>query len=232
MHSAETIMKGNSMGKKSMLLVLSAVCAAMFVVPSVASAGEWTMEPPRSFKTSSNTVTTLTTSENETTECTSSSGNGTTNPAGTGGTISLLFHGCTSSGTACTTSGQNPGTIVSTTVNWKSVYLTKDKSDPGIKIEGANHGHIATFKCAFGFVTIVVNGSVIGDIEQKCNEPKSTFTVDFQSTAHGTQKYMQNTLTGEKTDLKVFRNGVERTGSQDGTGFINLEGGESKIHCA
>jgi hypothetical protein len=222
------------MSKKSMLLALSVACAAMLAVPAAASAGQWTLTGGhQKFTTHTNTVTTLTTNQGETTECTSSSGEGTVEESGKGGSISLLFHGCKSSGTSCTTPGQSSGTIVTTAAVWKTLYLTHNsKEKPGIKIEGSGHGHLATFKCGFGLVTIEVYGSVIGEVEEKCGTSGKTFSLTFDSPeGHGKQRWTQETETGPVTDLTVVRNGSHRTGSQDGTGTITLTN-SSTLHCA
>ena len=220
-----------------MLLALAAVSAVLFALPAVASAAEWTLEPGnQNFSASSVGGTTLTTNANEEeVNCTGSTGNGTVNAAGTGGTIELTFTGCKSLGTNCTTAGKTAGTITTTTMDWTSVYLTHNKTTPGIKLEGttegAKHGHIATFKCGFGLVTIEVEGSVIGHVEEECDEKvRKEFLINFESVERGVQKYMQNTATGTKTDLTAWRNGAHRTASQDGTGKITLEK-ESTIHC-
>ena len=222
------------MSKKLMLLALAAVSAVLFALPAVASAGQWTLTGGHQLFTGTSVgKTTLTTVENETVTCETASGNGTVNAAGNGGTISLVFHSCKedTAGTICTTPGQPSGTIVASG-NWASVYLTHTKTKPGIKIEGPGATkQLAEFKCGFGLITIKVEGSVVGEVEEPCGTEGTTFNIEFHSPTHGNQTFTQNTATGTETFLTAYRNNVPRKASQDGTGRLHLEN-KATLHCA
>ena len=215
------------MSKKMMLLAAGALTALAFAaLPAIASAGEWESDPAGStFTASSVGKTFLTTTGENTVECASSTGHGQYNAgSSTTGTIDLLFTGCKSAGTACTTSGLTSGTITAAG-NFTNGYLGSSPGTPlGVKIEGPNHGKLAEFKCAFGFVTVRVEGSVIGELEgAECGEENTTFSIEFASTEPGHQKWMQFTESGEATDLKsIQNNGTPETASQDGTGELHF----------
>ena len=213
------------MSKKMMLLAAGALTALAFAaLPAVASAGEWVSDPAGSTFTSVSGETLLTTTGGNTVKCTSSTGHGQYNASsGTTGTIHLLFKGCRSLGTACTTSGLTAETITASG-NFTNGYLGPENSPPlGVKIEGPNHGKLAEFKCGFGFVTVKVEGSVIGELEEvECGTVGTTFKINFESSEPGHQRWMQFTETGTKTDLTSIRNGTPETASQDGTGELHF----------
>ena len=217
------------------ILALLAVCAVLGALSASASAAEWVFEPgSQAFAIAGNGGMSMTTNQGETVQCTSSSGGATVNAKGNGGAIELLFHGCQLLGeinTNCTTTGFSAGTVTAGGT-WESVYLTDDKTNPGLKITGAGETeNVALFKCGFGLVTFSVEGSLIGELEESCGEASKEFSINFESTAHGIQKYMQNTGTGTKADLTAYRNGVARTMSWDVTFTMQLEE-ESELHCA
>ena len=220
------------MSKKIMLLALTAVSAVMFALPAVASAGEWEMTPAGGAFTVANVGNTvLTTSNNETLTCTKVTGSGSYNAgSATTGTVEMTFHSCTTVVLGfkvnCTSSGQPTGTVTTTTVTFTNIYLEDDKTLPGVKLTGAGaNEHFATFSC--GGVNIVVTGSVIGESESKCGTAAKEHKLNFESTAHGTQKWKQNTTTGAITDLTATVGGSPRTASQDGTGILTFANTET-----
>jgi hypothetical protein len=214
------------MKHKTILLALAAVSVAMFALPAMASAGTWSLDPAGTpITTSSVGNTVLTNNNNETVTCTSSTGAGSYNAGSTtDGTITFKFHNCTSAGIACTTAGQPSGTIVTTLATFKNVYLEPGPHNPGVTIKGNGATeHFATFKCGFGLVTIVVTGTLLGEIEEastKCNVATKKLPLTFVSTAHGVQKWTRVTTAGAIEDLTATVNGTARTASQDGTGFV------------
>jgi len=217
--------------KKLVLLALAAASVAMFALPAVASAGEWVLDPAgAAFTASSNGPTTLTTNNNETVNCTGSTGSGKYNAgSGTTGTVELTFTGCTESifGTSCSNTA-TAGTITTTSnLAFTNVYLSDNKETPGTTIAGVGaEKHFATFTCAGGSVKIVVTGSLLGHSEAPCKTVSKELKNTFESTAHGVQKYMKVTGTEAAEDLTakvtIFGATNTRTASQDGTGILKF----------
>jgi hypothetical protein len=212
---------------KSMKILLAlSVSAAMFALPAMASAGTWSLDPAgTAFTASSVGNTVLTTNNNETVTCTSSTGTGSYNAGSTtDGTVTFKFHNCSSSGFACTTAGQPSGTIVTTLATFKNVYLEPGPKTPGLTLKGKDaNEHFASFSCAFGFVNVVVTGTLLGEVEEPakvCNVPTKKIPLAFVSIKHGFQKWTQVTTAGLVEDLTATVNEVPRTASQDGTGFV------------
>jgi hypothetical protein len=224
------------MSKKMMLLALAAVSAVMFALPAVASAGEWKIDPAGvGFKIAGGEAK-LSTSGGRTVICTSNSGEGSYDAGSqTTGTISLIFHGCTSAGTACTTTGQTSGTIISTPkLPFHNVYLGDGKTTPGTLITGTGETkHLAEFKCGFGLVSITVTGSVLGHGEEGCDETEQEKRkVNFESPSHGVQKFTTVTNTGPTVyDLHSLVNGTVETSAQSGTGTLTFIGSKTKVTC-
>jgi hypothetical protein len=113
---------------------------------------------------------------------------------------------------------------VTTLATFRNVYLEPGPKVPGLTLKGNGASeHFASFKCGFGLVSIVVNGTLLGELEEaatRCNVATKKLPLAFVSTAHGVQKWMQVTTSGEKEDLTAVVNGTARTASQDGTGFV------------
>jgi hypothetical protein len=230
------------MKHKMILLALAAVSAVMFAVPAVAAAGEWEIDPasgkfPQSFTAANIGNTTLTqdplNAEDKpaTVTCTGSSGSGKYTTKTTG-EIELTFTGCKESqfGSSCTSAGQATGTITTTNMTFHNIMIDSTAQRPatektkagtaGILIT-SNAGHFATFNCALFFKIEVTGSGVIGDISApECGGTSKTSTLKFESTAEGTQKYMQITTEGTKFDLTSTQGGTARTASQDGEGTV------------
>lgn len=224
---------------KKTCIALAAVCAALFALPGVASAGVWHLEPEdgtttNSFTASGGTSELITVSGehkiNSRIHCTSSSGEGGYETTTTG-TIILLFHGCTTEipffgKVNCTTSGKTTGTIETTKLTFHNIQI--HNNDPGVLIT-PNHttNTFAHFSCAGVNVTVEGTG-VIGDATVQCGATNVTTDVlHFDKGANNTQKYTQVTTTGTTYDLK--RNNGE-TATQIGTGTITLTKA-SKVNC-
>jgi hypothetical protein len=231
--------------KKLVLLALAAVSAVMLVVPALASAGEWEMDPAGwAFNITSVGNTVLKTNNNETVTCTSSTGSGAYNAGSkTTGTIQLLFHGCKESifGTSCSSEGQASGTIATTAgLTFTNVYLKPVKTTPGVTIRGIGaEEHFATFTCAGGSVKIKVTGTILGDSENGCNSAAEEQKIVFESIEHGVQRYTRvtedvtNPIEDLTADVTIFGATNLRTASQDGTGILKskIAGEKATITC-
>jgi len=227
--------------KKLVLLAVAAVIAALFALPAVASAAEWEMDPAGwAFNATSVGATALKTNNNETVNCTGSTGSGAYNAGSkTEGTIELTFTGCTDSifGGKCNTAGQAAGTITTTpALIFKNAYLEDNKLKPGITIKGTGvEEHFVSFECAGGLFKAKVTGTVLGEVEGACASESEEQKIKFESVTHGNQKWNQDTKTGAIEDLTtavtVFGATNNRTSSQDGTGILKskIAGEKSKI---
>lgn len=219
------------MSKKIMLLALAVVSAAMFAVPAVAAAGEWTLDNAtgKTFTIAKNTNPVLRSANGDTITCTGLTGSGsyTTN---TTGTVSLDFTGCTENtfGFSCQ-SGTTSGTIAVSSKTFHNVIIgsagAPDNSTPiGILVTGGTS--FTTFSCASLF-TATVTGNVIGEVENpNCNVAGTSYALNFApATAGGTvQKYKQITTTGSEFKLFTDIFGGTFESSQEGTGTITMSG--------
>jgi hypothetical protein len=221
------------MTKKIILLALAAISAAMFALPAVASAGEWSLDPaggkfPVSFNLSSSTTTTLTTDDGSGLKvtCSTATGSGKQVTSTTSEEVTLTFSGCKENlfGSSCTSTGQTSGTIKTTDLVGHNVILEKGPPEVRGVLLTPNAGHFATFDC-LGFFHIVVGGNgIIGEMTAPttCGAVANTATVKYESPTTGTQKWTQVTTTGTKFNLTSSVNsGAAATASQDGTGTVN-----------
>jgi hypothetical protein len=220
------------MSKKIMLLALTAVSAAMFALPAMASAGTWTIDAAENFTVASeaNTHTLLTQQgSNIQVTCTGVTGNGAYNASRTDGTISLSFTGCKESvfSTNCNSPGAGAGVI--TVPNLKFDNRLIDPTTPGILMTPASGTVFSTFTCFGGSVHVEVTGNgVIGDITTpKCGESSKEATIDFETNGTpGVQKYMQVTTEGTKFDLDaketVFGSTTTRTAAMFSRALIKF----------
>ena len=162
-------------------------------------------------------TTTLTTT-NRSVSCTSGTGSGQATSSTTG-EGSAVLHGCTSSGTSCTTAGQASGTIVIPTLVSHLVYLDENHTVPGALATPPASGVFAKFACGFGLVQVEIKGNgILGQITAPlCGQTSSTGTVVSASSSPGVQKYQQIEETGTKYDLTATINGTTETASVDGT---------------
>lgn len=215
-------MKGKSMSKKLMLLAAGALTALAFAaLPAVASAGSPEVECSGvacgAFTVSGGAAELAKTSGPKV-NCTSVTGSGNYTSK-TGGSIKLVFHGCTESafGSSC----GSGGTITTNTMTFDNTYLTDNKTTPGVLVTGAN----VTFTCFGGLVHNQVTGSVMGHLETGCTQhPGNPLLLNFEKVTDGHQKYMQVTGTGTKFDLDSSLNGgAFETASQTGTGKVTLK---------
>ena len=218
------------MSKKLMLLAAGVLSAlALTALPSVASAGPLTNDCtklPCTFTVASNSVAKLSTVGGNTVECSSFSGTGSQAAlSATSATVQLTFSGCKERKTGfnfpCTGKEQASGVIKTNSLTADYVWLDKLPEPHGVAgllMTGVN----TTFVCA-GFQNFTVTGNVIGELEEtatKCTAPSTTQKLNFESTAHGVQKWTQVTTTGTVYNLTSNNDagGAYEKAAQSGTG--------------
>lgn len=219
------------MTKKMMLLALAAVSAAMFALPSVASAGEPEVHCELSGVkgkvcgkfTSHGLVSVLSTTGNLTVTCSTNTGSGTYTNTKTG-TIKLTFSGCKESifGSSCNSTGSASGVIVTTESVFHNIYLTHTKTTPGVLVTPAGSEHFASFSC-FGEASkhVVKGNGVIGHLSSPaCGGTSKTLTLDFDAISHGQQRF--KTITGTGTPYDLNDNGT--TAAMDAHGTVTTAG--------
>jgi len=196
------------MNKKMLMLALTAISAALFALPAVASAGAPEVDLSKGGHfTVAGGHSELKTVGNKVTTCTSTTGTGEWLNKTTG-SLQLTFHGCKelTLGTTCkTTSGD---TITADNLTFHTIYTTDNKTSPGILITPPNGAPFATFTCAGGLIHIVVTGNgIIGSITQPpCGGTSNTATLNFSQT-NGVQQHRQITGTGGLFTLSSDLNG-------------------------
>jgi hypothetical protein len=227
-------MKGISMSKKIMLLALAAVSAAIFALPTAASAGEWKIDCPNKEATCRFTMSgghaELRAVEEPTITCTASTGSGTATNEGTTATAAGTFTGCKALGFfSCNTSGSASGVIKIASTVTHNIYLEDNKTKLGIL--GTPAG--TTIICS-GISSIQVTGSAIGEVTQGCNTESQTFNA-IASASEGnekTQKWEQITKTGATIDSSVTtEGGAAKTVAGVGSGTLTFTTGKAKITC-
>jgi hypothetical protein len=173
---------------------LAILVVALFALPASASAGEWKAVPASGKYplgiTAKAGVTKLTGLGSVVIECSSLTGSGQYSTATTG-VLTFTLHGCVDlpSKTSCSSTGQPAGTVAMKTMSFHNPYLEPSKTTPGMLLI-PNIGGFAVFQC--GSVTFEVEGNgLIGDLTSpKCGETKTSATVDWESSAEATQKWM------------------------------------------
>lgn len=129
------------------------------------------------------------TSSAGTSSCTSSTGAGEITNATTGN-ASLTLKGCTSSGIACTSSGQSAGTIVTSPLSLQVIYLDAAHTKFGWLLSPTSGEVFAEFNCWFG--KDVWTGSLIGQVTNPAlNTWATSQEVVFAESSTGVQKYQQ-----------------------------------------
>lgn len=212
--------------KKMMLLALAAASVAMFALPAVASAGTPEVHCNGGVVcgafNSHGGASTLS-SGNLTVTCTTNTGTG--NLGTKGGTVALTFHGCKDSafGSNCNSPGQPAGTISTGTLNFKNVYVTHGKTDPGVTVGPVN----TTFTCFFGASHHLVTGNVLGTVTPKCGGPVASLTLAFEAVAHGNQKH--DFVTGTGTAHTLLDNGAPA--AMQAVGTVSFPGDLYTVTC-
>jgi hypothetical protein len=188
--------KGTIMSKKMMLLALAV--AALFALPSTASAQEIHWSRVTSFSGSGGAGSIAAANEPKI-SCTGTAMSGSFNAgSSTTGSVSLTFTGCSAEFLGikgnCNTVGDASGTVTSSAVFH---LITTSTSKPGFLLTPATH----TYVCV-GFSRILFTGNgIIGTITSPaCGAKSKTMTLSFKQ-AGGTQEDLE--YTGTKYDLKA-----------------------------
>jgi hypothetical protein len=210
------------MSKKMMVLALAVASAALFALPAVASAQSWHLSQTTTFSVTGGQGK-LTATDGTSVTCSSTTGSGSFSTT-TAGTVSLVFHGCTGFGFACTTAGQPSGTItvansfngIMVSTNNPGVLLTPDSLS---STETLGKKFITEFSC-LGISTKVYGNGVIGTIHSPvpaCGATASTWGLNFESSMSGHQK--DQVWTGTSYDLI---SNSHSTSSLDGTATLHF----------
>jgi hypothetical protein len=178
------------MSKKTMLVSLAAVSAAMFALPATASAQEihWITLGGSSFLT-------LTTESEPNITCESSHSTTTSSSGGTTGSIEIDATGCHTTVFGITVKCHTTGSPADNTLTAKGTFhLTTVGSAPAMLI--TTEPMVAI--CA-GISNMTFQGNVIGTlISPACGEPSDTLATTFSATG-STQNDLE--YTGAKYDL-------------------------------
>ncbi len=225
------------MSKKTMLLALAAVSAAMFALPAVASAKSAHLSQTGLGFTGvlkAGTTWVWKTSTNSTVTCTAVAATGSFNAgSSTAGTVDLDFTGCKNNlGLTCS-SGATAGTIKTTTLPFHLIMAGANKA--GILLTGNGAGvteqHFADFSC-FGVTVQMFGNGIIGTIEEPCGTASNRLKVEWTSTAHGTQADMVYTGTNYDLKSKIGSGTHHETTSVDATAEFTFNGGATpKLEC-
>jgi len=123
-------------------------------------------------------------------ECTGSGSAGEWTSSTTG-RATLRLTGCGSSGFKCTSEGQTAGTIVTSTLDFKLIWLDAAHTKFGLLFSPATGWSFAKFACG-GIWIKEWQGSLIGQITYPGLEVSaSNHTLSFVSIANGVQQYQQ-----------------------------------------
>src|SRR6476659_6092888 len=180
------------MAKKTKLLTLAVVSAAMLAVPALASAQTAHIDVAESF-TISGGKSTLNETGGLTISGTSISGSGKfTNT--TTGTLQLTTHGVTESifGTKCGSTAQghteSSGTVTSTELTFHLIMLATNK--PGILLTpNATTGVFKHFKCLGIEKTLTGNGLILTITSPACGVASKTATASLRKSSNGHQEH-------------------------------------------
>jgi hypothetical protein len=217
--------------KKSLLLALAVVSAAMLAVPALASAQSAHIDKTSTFSVTGG-ATTLATTSGVTTAGTSVSGSGTFTTT-TGGTLELIFGGVAEEifGTKCGSTfnghAENSGVVTAKNLTFSLIMLATNK--PGILIKPPAGGIFAHFKC-LGIETTVTGNGILGTITAPaCGVASSTATLKIRSTSNGHQEH--KLYTGVSYDLDTGPN-ANQTASMNVPGDSIIHFPEArKIEC-
>lgn len=204
------------------IVALTAIGAVILAAPGGALAGEWKLDngAGKMFNVAGG-ASALKAKGGMTVKCNALAGNGQYANETTGN-IHATFMGCKDSifGAACTTPGQPAGSITVVNKQFHNVIIgdAGDKFTPiGILVTGGV-GNFTTFVCLG--INFVIKGDVIGEIEApNCELEGKNYKLNFESLAHGVQKYRQVTTGGEMFDL-ISEMGGGETASLDSTSEV------------
>jgi len=196
------------MRRKTFLLALAAVSAAMLALPALVSAQSWHLDNTTSFSVTGSGGN-LTSTEGASISCTSTTGSGAFSTT-TSGSVSLVLHGCTGPfGFACTSAGQSSGTVTLVT-SFDGIMVTSSASEkkagvlftpttsveptPGLK-------QFTEFNCLGISIKLFGKGLIGTVISPDCGVASTTVSVGFESSESGHQK--DRTYTGNTYDLQT-----------------------------
>jgi hypothetical protein len=193
--------KGTTMSKK-MLLALAAVSAALFALPTAASAQSWHLNSVTNFSVTGNGGL-LTWTNGNILACSATTGAGSFSTT-TEGTVSMVFHDCTAPpGFSCTSPGQPTGRVVFS-AKVDGIMLGTNK--PGVLVTPVQSAEptsgmktLLEMSC-IGFLQKIFGKGLIGTISAPaCGAASSTATVTFESSSGGHQ--IDKTYTGNTFNL-------------------------------
>lgn len=210
------------MMKKTMVLALAVVSAALFSLPTVAAAQSWHLDQTTSFSVSG-AGGTVTASAGVSFVCSGTSGSGAFSTT-TEGTVTLLISGCHEAfSLPCTTAGQASG-VIKLTAKFDAIMVKSSASEkkPGILFTPDLSAEptpglkeFNQFSC-FGITVKVFGKGIIGTISAPaCGAASSTATLSFASSAAGVQA--DQTYTGSSFDLLSSLSSSHPTTSLDST---------------
>jgi hypothetical protein len=218
--------------KKSLLLALAVVSAAMLAVPALASAQTAHIDVAENF-TIAGGASTLNETGGLTLTGTGVTGSGTfTNT--TTGTATLKFSGVTESifGTKCGSTAQghaeNTGVVTTTDLTFHLIMLATNK--PGVLLTpNAETGVFAHFRC-LGIEKTVTGSGIIGTITSPaCGVASKTATVSIRKATNGHQEH--KLYTGVTYDLHSNSSG-NPTASMDFPGGVTFTFANArKVEC-
>ncbi|HKF82660.1 MAG TPA: hypothetical protein VKB23_06845 [Solirubrobacterales bacterium] len=220
------------MSKKVTLLALTAVCTALFALPTAASANFLHVSSTGAFTISGGAFDWRTTSGLKI-SCTSIDGSGQFTTTTTG-TFTLLYHGCKDStfGLSCTSTGQPSGTVKTAgefhlvtieTINAAGVLLTPlgpTEVTPGKRLD-------MEMSC-FGVTTKFFGNGLVGTISHPaCGGSSKTSGWVFKHSA--TSGHQQHTkVTGVSYDLETNAGGMHTTVSFESSFTITYTDGVAR----
>jgi len=153
------------------------------------SASALSIEPASTFQSTGSEVT-WSTSAGNIYACKGGSSTTGQFTSGTSGQMTLKMQGCGSSFTTCTSPGQASGTIVTSTLGVKPVYLDAARTLHGLLLSPPASGVFAEFSCSG--VPRVWTGSLLGRITSPALGVKSTqHTLSFTESSAGQQTYQR-----------------------------------------
>lgn len=131
--------------------------------------------------------------------CTGVEGNGKFT-TGTSGQATLSLTGCKTGGHTCTSAGQSAGTILTSSLSAKPIYLDAAKTKFGLLLSPPLGQAFASFACSG--IPFTWNGSLIGEITKPALNVSSTQAdLAFEAAGPGVQKYQQIEGAGTKYRL-------------------------------
>jgi hypothetical protein len=210
-------------------LALVAMLLLSVIAAGAASAAEFKAEPSFPVKfTASGGAGLLETVGKKSVTCTETEGGGEVSGPTAVANVSVTFKGCfaehlSSVAVPCTTSGKEPGEIVTNAIKGIPVDLDPLHVQAGLLLEPASGTTFATFVCTGkgGLPieeTLTVTGSLIGQVKTtQLNEFRSTLNLEFVQ-ASGVQAWTQVEATGPQHVLLT-----------EGKGSLNFAAEQSAV---